>query len=57
MMAAASQGNHIAAARSGAQYYKDVMAANKEIKNAIKSIKVHKIEDAMAALKIVVSSL
>ena len=48
MMAAPMGGtSHTAAAKTGAQYYKDVMAANKEIRNAIKSIKVHKIEDAM----------
>ena len=39
-----------ASPRTGASYYKDVMAANKEIKNTIKEIKVNKIELAMGHL-------
>jgi len=46
-----AQANLSTSPRSGANYYKDVMAANKDIKNGIKEIKVHKIELVMNACK------
>ena len=36
---------------SGAQYYKDVMAAVKEVKNAVKKLRVNKVEDALEDLR------
>ena len=43
--------SHQAASKSSPQYYKDVMAANREIKNASKVLKTYHVEDALVSMQ------
>jgi len=42
--------NPTASGSKGATYYTDIIAANRELKNSVKSLKVSRIEEALERL-------